>query len=173
MILGTRADHGLWSFLCGSFSSREPVRVRGGRHVWQEPTDCRLGNWARSGSDTASRHRDCRPGLASGVPAETSGSCSQLTDAQALCAALTGQVTIGGQDVACSATRRLADLVALHCAQAPTIQAVLTAAACLMGYGRTCIRSRPRLCVYLAGEGGVGRTVNMAHTTFPSSLGVV
>jgi superfamily II DNA or RNA helicase len=36
----------------------------------------------------------------------------QLTGAQALSAALTGQVTIGGQDVACTATGRLADLAA-------------------------------------------------------------
>jgi len=34
-------------------------------------------------------------------------------------------------------------------------------------------RSRPGLPWYRAGEGGTCRAVNMAHTTFPASLGVV
>ena len=38
----------------------------------------------------------------------------RLTGAQALGAALTGQVTVGGRDVACSATWRLADLGSKH-----------------------------------------------------------
>jgi superfamily II DNA or RNA helicase len=39
-------------------------------------------------------------------------SAGRLTGAQALGAALTGQVTVGGRDVGCSATGRLADLIA-------------------------------------------------------------
>ncbi|MEU5943523.1 SNF2-related protein [Micromonospora sp. NPDC047548] len=39
-------------------------------------------------------------------------SAGRLTAAQALGAALTGQVTVGGRDVACSAAGRLADLIA-------------------------------------------------------------
>jgi len=41
-----------------------------------------------------------------------SRNAGRLTGAQALGAALTGQVTVGGRDVACSATGRLADLIA-------------------------------------------------------------
>ncbi len=34
-------------------------------------------------------------------------------------------------------------------------------------------RSRPGLPAYRAGEGGACRGLNMAHTTFPASLGAV
>ncbi|HUY49044.1 MAG TPA: SNF2-related protein [Streptosporangiaceae bacterium] len=56
------------------------------------------GRWVLINPDVARRARE--------------RSAGQLTGAQALSAALTGQITIGGQDVACTATGRLADLVA-------------------------------------------------------------
>ena len=63
------------------------------------------GRWVLIDPDVARRARE--------------RSAGQLTGAQALSAALTGQVTIGGQDVACAAAGRLADLVAALRAGAP------------------------------------------------------
>ena len=57
------------------------------------------GRWVVLDAETQQRARDPRAG--------------RLCGAQALAAALTGQVTVGGRDIACCATEALADLVAV------------------------------------------------------------
>ncbi len=100
------------------------------------------GRWVLIDPDVARRARE--------------RSAGQLTGAQALSAALTGQVTIGGQDVACAAAGRLADLVAALRAGAPHDAGVADGASVPDGL-RAHLRGYQRRAVqWLAATTGLG-----------------
>jgi superfamily II DNA or RNA helicase len=107
----------------------------------------------------------------------------RLTGAQALSAALTGQVTIGGRDLACSATGRLADFIAtLRGAGVDPNEGAAPPAglnATLRGYQRLAVRWLVRTTALgfgalLADDMGLGKTLTVIayrlarETTAPS-----